>query len=158
MEGLIEQQKDFGNIPESQQEADEREYYDSLMMGVNHDEDASNYELSKDGEEDWLNIPYEEIYGDCDEYKVNYANYCQQYDSDNDYDDNYVSENAIRLQKQIDEYEYALEVQAMYDAEFGTKEQRDEELRQYRLYYARERAISRLQNQQEKNSALQKSV
>ena len=125
MEGLIEQQKDFGNIQE---------------------------------QEDCWNIPYEEIYGDCDEYKVNYANFCQRYDSDNDYDDNYVSENAIRLQKQIDEYEYALEVQAMYDAEFGTKEQRDEELRQYRLYYARERAISRLQNQQEKNSALQKSV
>ena len=156
MEGLIEQQKDFGNIQESQQEVDEREYYDNLMMRVNHDEDASNYELSKDGEEDYWKTLYEDIYGN--EYKVNYANYCQQYDSDNDYDDNYVSENAIRLQKQIDEYEYALEVQAMYDAEFGTKEQRDEELRQYRLYYARERAISRLQNQQEKNSALQKSV
>ena len=88
MEGLIEQQKDFGNNQE---------------------------------QEDCWNIPYEEIYGDCDEYKVNYANYRQQYDddSDNDYDDNYDDENSIRMRNQIDEYEMAAEAQAMYDAEFG---------------------------------------
>ena len=60
-------------------------------------------------EEDWSNIPYDELYDDCDEYKVNYANYCQ-------YD-----ENAIRLQKQIDEYECALEEQATYEALYGFK-------------------------------------
>ena len=92
-------------IPESQQEVYEKEYYDSLMMEVNHDEDASNYELSKDGDEDWLNIPYEEIYGDCDEYEC-------QYVIVNDYDD-YDGDNAIRSQKQIDYYECAFEEQAM---------------------------------------------
>ena len=149
MEGLIEQQKDFGNIQESQQEVDEREYYDNLMMRVNHDEDASNYELSNDGEEDYWKTLYEDIYGN--EYKVNYANYCQQYDDDdNDYDDNYVGENAIRSQKQIDDYEYALEAQAIYEAEFGTKRQREEKLRQIMHYYVKDMENCRLQNQQEK--------
>ena len=57
-------------------------------------------------EGDWSNIPYDELYDD--EYKVNYANYCQY-------------ENAIRLQRQIDEYECAFEEQATYEALYGFK-------------------------------------